>query len=217
MDWPAALYRGYWITKSWKLALWGARAAILGGTMSVLVGLLTVLNPEYWSYEAPLDYAPALAEGVALLAVMGALTGLHLLHSSHYGRLGRVGFYMALAGTLVAGAAHLVAIPFLVFLSTGSAIYVLIGLSQGIVLLGGLAYLLGAVFMSVGYLLLGAVMLRARVLPVWCGPALILGLAGHWTLGNLWGWVVFGLAWAAVGYALSQSAEVKNGRSKRVG
>lgn len=202
--------------ESRKLVLWGARAALLGGAMATLVGLLTVLNPEYWRYEASVDYTVLFVEGVALVTVMGALTGLHLRHSPHYGRLGWISFYTALIGTLVAGAAHLVAIPFLVFLSTGSLMYVLIGPSQGIVLVGGLAYVLGALCMSVGYLLLGTAVLRARVLPLWCGPALILGLVGHWTLGNLWGWVVFGLAWAAVGHALRHSGEANNERSARV-
>lgn len=199
-----------------KLISWGARAALLGGAMAVLVGLLTVLNPDYWRYEAPLDYAVALAEAVALAATLVALTGLHLSHSPQYGKLGRAGFYTALIGTLVAGAGHLVAIPFLVFLSTGSLMYVLLGPTQGLMLVGGLAYMLGALCMSIGYLLLGTAMLRARVLPLWCGPALILGLAGHWTLGNLWGWVAFGLVWLSVGYALRSGGEARNERPARV-
>lgn len=55
--------------------------------------------------------------------------------------------------------------------------------------------------MSAGYLLLGVATARAGGLPVWCGLALVAGLAGLW-LGNAAGWISFGLAWAFVGYSL---------------
>lgn len=202
--------------RSRNLVRWCARAALLGGALAVLVGLLTLLNPEYYRYESPLDYLVAVVEGAALLGILGGVVGLHLWHSPHYGRLGKSGFYAAFFGTVVAGVGHLGALPFLEFVNTGSVVYVLIGLGQGIVLIGGVAYVLGALLMSVGSVLLGVAVTRARVLPLWCGPALIAGLAGLWTLGNFGGWLAFGLAWASTGYALWSAGEMKRGSHDRV-
>jgi hypothetical protein len=55
---------------------------------------------------------------------------------------------------------------------------------------------------------LGAVTIGARVLPLWCGVALVVGgpgvlLAG--LLGELWA-AIAGVAWATVGYAIFRAA-----------
>lgn len=74
-------------------------------------------------------------------------------------------------------------------------------LKEGFLLFGGVVYVLGVSTMSVRYLLLGVATARADVLPVWCGLALIGGLVGLW-VGNAGGWILFGIAWTLVGYAL---------------
>lgn len=189
-----------------RIARWCARSALLGGALSVAVGLLALLKPGYYLFDSPSDYLVVVAEGAALLAVFGGIVGLHLFQRDRYGRTGRVGFLISPAGLAMAGAGHLVALPFFVFVNAGGIVYVLIGLSQGVPLVWGTIYVLGTVILSAGFLLLGIATLRARVLPVWCGPVLILGLAGLWTLGNSGGWFSFGVSWIVVGLALRLSS-----------
>lgn len=164
-------------------------------------GILILSNPGYYNYDSPLDHLVLTVEGTALLVLLAALSGLHARLATSYGRTGAVGFLAAFAGTALAGAGHIGAVPFFDFLNRGGMVYPLFALKQGFFLFGGLTYVAGAILMSVGYLLLGAAAARARGLPVWCGLALIAGLARLW-LGNAAGWISFGLAWASVGYAL---------------
>jgi hypothetical protein len=191
---------------------WLAFSAFLGGLLSALVGILVLLNPGYYIFDSPLDLLVALAEGAALLAVLGGLVGLHLAQKDIYGRLGRAGFYMSASGLVMAGVGHLAALPFFVFLDSGGIVYVLIGLSQGVPLVWGAIYVLGTVILSVGFLLLGVATFRAKTLPLWCGPVLILSLAGLWTLGNVFGWISFGLAWILVAHALTKHGKEATGR-----
>lgn len=184
-----------------KRHVFSAWAGLLGGALSVVEGILILSNPGYYDYDSPLDYLVLAVEGTALLVLLAALSGLHARLATSYGRTGTVGFLAALAGTALAGAGHIGAVPFFDFLNTGGMVYPLFALKEGFFLFGGLAYVAGAILMSVGYLLLGAAATRARGLPVWCGLALVAGLAGLW-LGNAAGWISFGLVWASVGYAL---------------
>ncbi len=185
-------------------------AGLLGGALSVAEGVLILSDPGYYDLDSPLDHLVLAVEGAALLVLLAALSGLHARLAASYGRTGKVGFLMAFAGTALAGAGHIGAVPFFDFLNTGGMVYSLFALKQGVFLFGGLAYVAGAMVMSAGYLLLGAAAARAGVrtgaLPVWCGLALVAGLAGLW-LGNAAGWISFGLAWTSVGYALSRRVE----------
>lgn len=185
---------------SYRLVGWGAGSALAGGTLCGLVGLLVLVNPGYYLFESPPDLLVPVVEGAALISILGGLLGLRLAQSS--GRALRIGFWMSSIGLATAGAGHLVGLPFFVFVDTGGMAYVLIGLSQGIPLVWGTIYVLGTLILSAGLVLLGLATLWARTLPLWCGPTLIAGLAGLWVLGNTWGWISFGLAWLAVGYAL---------------
>lgn len=52
----------------------------------------------------------------------------------------------------------------------------------------------------VGFVLYGTATLQAtRVLPRWCGVGLIVGLPVTIFLGEIWGFVVFGILWLALG------------------
>ena len=166
----------------------------------MLVGVLVLVNPDYYTFGSASDYLVAVAEGAALVSLLGGLFGLRL--GQRYSRVGRMGFLTSCIGLVMAGTGHLAGLPFFVFVDTGGMAYVLIGLSQGVPLVLGSIYLIGVPLFSAGLVLLGAAALRARDLPLWCGPALIAGLAGLWTLGNAGGWISFGLAWLAVGQAL---------------
>lgn len=195
-----------------RLTCWFAFA---GGVLSLLVALLVLAVPDYYLFSAPAHYLIPLAEGVALLAVLGGLSGLHILQRERYGKVGKIGFMVAFAGVFLAGAGHVLALPFLEFVSTGSVAYVLIGLEQGVFLPLGTVYVLGASLMSLGFVVFGLSVARARALPLWCGPVLIGGVAGLWVLGNAGGWAAFGLAWLLTGYAL-RSAFRPEPRSSRV-
>ena len=185
-----------------KVVRWGAGAGVLGSVLSLVEGLLVLANQGYWRFDSPFDYLVGAVEGAALLAVLGGLVGLHARQAGIYGRLGAFGFFAAFFGTVLAGVGHLGGVPFFEFANVGAAAYVLIGLWLGNVLIGGTAYVLGTFVMSAGLVLLGAATMRAGALPRWSGPALIGGTAGLWAAGDAGGWMLFGVAWALVGYAL---------------
>ena len=195
-----------------ELSRWCARAALLGGTLSLVEGLLILSNPEYYDFDPPLELLVLVVEGAALLAALGGLVGLHVLQSGSYGRWGVAGFLAASAGTALAGAGHIGAVPFFDFVNVGGMAYALFALKEGVFLAGGMTYVLGVVVMSAGYLLLGVATARVRTLPVWSGPALISGLAGLWA-GNAVGWILFGLAWVVVGIALRSGKGAQTGSS----
>jgi len=170
--------------------------------LSIAQGALVLSNPDYYGFDSLADNLVLVVEGVALVLLSAGLAGLRVRQSGSYGRLGRAGFLAAFVGTVLAGAGHLFSVPFFDFVGTGGLVYVLFALvSAGIFLFGGMVYVVGVVSMSLGYLLLGVATARARVLPVWCGAALVFGIVGLW-LGNGVGWVLFGLAWLVVGYAM---------------
>jgi hypothetical protein len=106
------------------------------------------------------------------------------------------------------------------FLGSGIALLsiVLILLSSGDLLarelgtqalgLGLTGILLGFVVSSIGMILLGVGTLLARVLPLWCGVALI-ALPFSAAVNDYGGWIAFGLLWLALSYVLwSERGEV---------
>ena len=186
------------LTRRHALFRW---AGLLVGALSVVEGILILSNPGYYDYDTLNDRLVPVVEGIALLAFLVTLSGLHARLAPAYGRAGTAGFIATFAGIALAGAGHMVAVPFFDFLDTGGMVYPLFALKQGIFLFGGLVYVAGAILLSAGYLLLCGAAARTGGLPVWCALALVAGLAGLW-LGNAAGWISFGLAWAFVAYAL---------------
>lgn len=153
---------------------WGGLAAMLGGAAFVLDGLLGIPNKDA-------QYLDAIFV-VALLFVTVGMVGFHALQKDDYGRIGRAGLYTVVVATL----AQVVG---LVVLLLGSAAL------EWFIPIGSLAVL-------VGFVLYGAATLRAKVLPRWAGVGFIVGLPVTIALGEVWGFVVFGLLWLALGYAL---------------
>ena len=82
------------------------------------------------------------------------------------------------------------------------------------ILVGGEALfavrLIGALAILIGSVLLGAMTLRARVLPWWCGVLLIVGFPLGDVLDEIVAsgseGIVFGIVWGLVGYALLSSS-----------
>jgi len=151
---------------------WGALAAMLGGLAAIV---------EFFVY--PLE--PTVAEGALLAAYVltaGGLAGFHALHRGSIGGLGWAGLWIASAGSLLAIVATMVA------LAAGTDL--------------DLVHSLGALLLIAGYMLHGVAALRARVLPSWCGLALI--VVGPMTVVLIgfgdYTMLIFGLLWLMLGH-----------------
>ena len=124
-----------------SLIRYGGTAAMLGGIVLMVDGLLGLVNKDAQYLDVIFI--------VALVLVLVGLAGLHALQRDSYGRIGRVGFYTVVIATLaqILGLAVLLA---------GSAAL------EWLIPIGSLAVL-------VGFVLYGVATLQARVLPRWCG------------------------------------------------
>lgn len=156
---------------------WEAFGAVLAGVAwlaSFAVGPKILGSPSY------------VVEGTFTVALLGTLVGLVALHtrqSRSYGALGLGGFLAAAAGTA------------LVLLNV---LLISLGRRNLLDLLLGLGFL----GMLVGFVVLGVATIRGKVLPGWCGVALIVALPVAAALGDYGGGIVLGLLWLALGYAL---------------
>ncbi len=154
-------------------------AAIVAGVAYVLEAIVFAVIPE--------GALQGVVSLVAVLLTAVGLVGFHALQKERYGRIGRGGFYAAIAGALVQAVA--VVVP---LLSGG-------GYLGGP--LAGTLFPIGFLVLMVGLILYGAATLQARVLPRWCGIGFII-----FPLTAFVPWehsvVVSGLVFLALGYAL---------------
>ena len=131
---------------------------MLGG--AVYVGLVLLADPYWLEY---LYYINTIGYGfVAVLQPLGAMAAiaaLHALQRQRYGMLGAYFSIVAFVGLALAVGASTVGVVALPYPSELLVLLVLIGL-------------LGA---SVGMVLLGGLTIAGRILPWWCGAALIAG------------------------------------------
>jgi hypothetical protein len=206
----------------------GGLATMVGGVLFLarpfidLAGFLFVYNSKAGS--ALLTVAVV----VALLLVPVGMVGFHTLQRHSYGRIGRTGFWLADAGALmmVVGGA--------VFFTLGEAGDFLQASPPLVwVGLGALGLVGGFASMVVGFWLYGVASLHARVLPRWCGVAFIAALPVALASGILfplwlsekirlvyfppWDlmFMVFGLVWLALGYALWRRREAPTVQQSR--
>jgi hypothetical protein len=144
----------------------GGLAGLVAGVMFLLVGIfILIAPPQVAVFNSFGDYLVKVILVVAFALTMAAIVGLHTLQSVRYGLLGAAGSLITFVGyTLTAG------ITALLMLVGSEALY-------SVRLIGGLAVLIGSV-------LLGAMTLRARVLPWWCGVLLIVGFP--WAMSWTW-------------------------------
>ncbi len=147
---------------------WGAIGLMLGGLMWVVLGLGAMVG----YLQAIPGREDVVLFIIALLLTAAGLVGLHTLQKDSYGRLGRAGFYIALAAVAarVSGA--------LVFLAGSLAL-------EWISLPGTLG-------MLVGFVLYGVATLQAGLLPRGYGLALIAALPVSLPLAA-YGTTLFGL------------------------
>ena len=159
------------------LVRWGALAAIAGGVLLFVVGLLDLFlvgigGTQSFSEAAGTAswfFTSVLSLLSAVLALF-ALVGLHLYHSEAAGTLGVVGFLVAFLGTaLVVGTNWTYA-----FVAPSLAVEAPRFLdAEQVAGPVNPALVLSAIVLAVGWALFGAAALRAGVYPRWLAVALI--------------------------------------------
>ena len=171
---------------------WGGWAGVVAGVSWVLSAILVFLaTPQRVSFNSFSDYLLQIILLVAYVGTIVAILGLHYLQSEsgRYGRLGAAGSLIAFIGYAI--------------------VFVVVTIS---ILEGGASLLtvrvVGAAAVLIGSILLGAMTIRTRVLPWWCGVLLIICLPLAIALGDYGGGAVLGLLWLAVAYALLAQRDV---------
>jgi hypothetical protein len=164
--------------------LGGVVAAVMWALSTVLILLAT---PQRVSFDSFGDYLLQIIL-VAYAGTLAAILGLHVLHSEsgRYGRLGAAGSSITFIGYAI--------------------VFVVVAVSM---LEGGASLLSvrlgGASAVLIGSILPGATVIRARILPWWCGVLLIVAFPlGDLSNEVLWGseGILLGVLWGLVGYAL---------------
>ena len=175
-----------------NLIRWGALAALASGALWIAGGILHLAYPQ----DPPgmlgyfLNYLGTAVFSAAYLGMLGGLVGLHARQMDSYGRLGRAGFLLAFVGAALA--------------FVGQATSGIFPHSRSLGWLfsdPGFGFQAGILLTSLGLVLMGIATLRAGVLPRWCGFGLI-ALVIFLALGAYGGFVLAGLIWLALGYAL---------------
>ena len=142
------------------LIRWSGLATILAG---LLVGLFPLLHPNHDpdSFRSPIWIIAHLLPHVAAVLTLFGLIGVFVRQFSPAGWLGLIGFLTAFVGTALILTQALVEL----------FILPLIGLEVPHLMEGppppglGAAFILMALLFSLGYVLLGIAIMRARVLP----------------------------------------------------
>jgi hypothetical protein len=172
-----------------RFTRFGGLAASLGGTLQsarVIVGYLSA-DPDYWDCNSAPDYAQNAMDGVGFgVLAIGALA-VQARQDPAGGRLGAAGAVAAALGSLTIAFSN----PL-----EHCARFPAVGFVAGVLLL------------TLGTILLGASVLRARVSPRWCGAALVAAAIAPFPLQE-GGILIAGLLWLAVGLAVFAGAEAR--------
>jgi hypothetical protein len=186
-----------------SMVRWGGLAGVASGVMFVLSGILTLIAPPQGDPSSLSDYLLRVVLIVAFALVLVAVAGLHAAQSQsrRYGWLGTVGALLTFVGyAVVLVAAHITT------LAGGEPIL-------SVRLVGGLAVLAGSI-------LLGAMTIRARVLPWWCGVLLIVGFPLGAVLEEVVAVgtenMVFAIVWGSIGYGLLSRRDAVADQPSRV-
>ena len=181
---------------------WGAPAALLAGAFWLFLSLDSLVRPDPERYRDALFIIPWLLAAVAVVAI-------HTLQRAAAGRLGKVGLWLLIAG-IAAGVVG-------IFSSLTDA-----------EALKWLGFPVGALGWMGGLVLFGVATVRARVLPRWCGVALILAqplaillgmvlspIAPLHEYGSYTGALALAVVWASLGAALwsRRDSEVRHIRA----
>ena len=173
------------------LIRWGAIGFMLGGVAWLVLGL----SARFGYLQAIPGREDVVLFIVALLFTAAGLVGLHVLQRASYGLFGEASLYF----TLVAIAGRILGA--VVFLAGSTALE---RFSWPFTL-----------SMLVGLVLYGVATLRARVLPLWYGPVLILAMPVSLPL-SVYGTALFGLFLVVLGYGLWLHRGAATGQPSRV-
>jgi hypothetical protein len=167
---------------------WGGLAGLAAGVVFLLSGILTFIASAQGVPSSFSDYLLEIVVVAAFVLTLVTLAGLQPAqrHSGRYGILGAAGFWLSFVGYIIV----LVSVH-LTLLAGGEPIL-------SVRLVGGLLVLVGSI-------LLGAMTIRARVLPWWCGVLLIVGFPLGDFLNNVAVGsenIVLAIVWGLIGSAL---------------
>jgi hypothetical protein len=185
-----------------NLVRWGGLAGVVSGMMFVLAAIVNLIAPHHRGvFNSFSDYLYQLLAVVAFTLTLVAIAGLHALHggNARYGRSGAAGALVAFVGYA------------LIAMITAASMLVGAEALQSVRLVSAAAVLIGSI-------LLGAMAIRARVVPWWCGVLIIVGFP----LGDISNAVVrggevivLGIVWGLVGYALLSQRSMGAGQPSR--
>lgn len=172
---------------------WGGIAGVAAAAMFILSAVVNQVSPVQRTYDSAASYLYLAVALAGYIGVIVAVLGIHALHSAspRYGRLGTAGTVLTLVGYAI------------------TAVTTVISMAQGhasllTIRLGGAGVLL------IGSALLGIVILRARLLPWWCGVLLIVAFPlGHFA-NAIFGAaenLLLALLWGSMGVALLSRRE----------
>lgn len=166
----------------------GGLAGIAAAALLILSAIINQVSPIQSAYDSAASYLYLAVAVGAYIGVIVAVVGIDALHRGRprYGRLGTAATVTTIVGYAV------IAIVILISMIQGHASWLMVRIGgSGLVLIGSA--------------LLGVIILRARLLPWWCGVLLIVALplgdvaneifssAENLLLALLWGSIGFGL------------------------
>ena len=162
---------------------WGGIAGLVAAVLWIISAILNQMSPLEQTYDSGASYLYRCVGLVAYIAMI-----VHALHSGtpRYGRLGVIGTALTIIG------------------------YAIIAVIAVISMVLGQASLLnlripGAVLLIIGSIILGVIIIRARLLPWWCGVLLIvafpLGAVANAIFSSAEA-LLLALLWGSMGVAL---------------
>jgi hypothetical protein len=166
----------------------GGLAGIAAAVLFILSAIIEQVAPAEGIVDTGSEYLDRVVVILAYIAVIVAVLGIHALHkdNARYGALGTAGSVMTIAG------------------------YAIIAVVTVIATIQDFEYLLtirlgGGILVLIGSLLLGVIIIRARLLPWWCAVLLIVAFP----LGDVANAIfssaenlLLALLWGSVGFAL---------------
>jgi hypothetical protein len=171
----------------------GGIAGVVAAALLILSAILYQLHPVQRTYDSAASYVYVGLGLAAYIAVIVAVLGIHALHSGtpRYGRLGTTGTVLTIAGYAI------IAVMTVISMVQGHASFLMVRLA-------------GAGVLLVGSALLGVIILRARLLPWWCGLLLFVAFPlGHFA-NAIFGAaenLLLALLWGSLGIALLSRRE----------
>jgi len=166
---------------------WGGLAGLAAGVLLILSAILNQAVPVEGVVDTSSVYIYRAIAVLAYIGIIVAVLGIHALHrgNARYGPAGTAGSVITIAG------------------------YAIIAVVTVISMVQDFEYLLtirigGGILVLIGSLLLGAMIIRARLLPWWCGVLLIIAFP----LGDVANAIfssenlLLALLWGSMGFAL---------------